>query len=130
MEAAAIRETFEETGYPNELLPLRQRTRAPLPGSNTHDAVLFTDNISEPFMITVRDLGEGTKIIWWYLTRAKPGAEKMENTQTATEQFDSHWVDAKEAVEQTTYKLDREVVATALAVLTENLLLRPTLLID
>src|ERR1700733_15655642 len=39
IEAAAIRETFEETGYPCEFLPVRMPTRAPAPGVDVMDVV-------------------------------------------------------------------------------------------
>ncbi|KAF7374989.1 Nudix hydrolase domain-containing protein [Mycena sanguinolenta] len=70
---AAVRETFEETGYPCALLPLRMPTRAPAPGVNTPDAVSVQDGISEPLAVAVRDMrsgGQGIKVVWWFVARA------------------------------------------------------------
>src|ERR1700683_1542782 len=93
VEAAAVRETFEETGYPCELLPCRMPTRAPLPGVNSKDAVRMADGLTEPIVMTLRQLGDAkVKVIWWFATRIKGNAvEKVEGTQTDSEDFESHF---------------------------------------
>ncbi|KAF7374992.1 Nudix hydrolase domain-containing protein [Mycena sanguinolenta] len=85
--AAAVRETFEETGYPCALLPLRMLTRAPIPGVNGADAAAVVAGISEPIAVIVEDRssgGEGLKLVWWYVARAI--GERVAGTQAAYEQ--------------------------------------------
>ena len=52
--ATAIRETFEETGYPCRLLPLDMITRAPAATAQTKDARESVNACEEPFMLTLR----------------------------------------------------------------------------
>lgn len=114
IEVAAVRETFEETGYACELWPQRMATRAPVPGVNHKDVRMVGDDLVEPFAITVRDLGEnGVKLISWFITLAKEG-EKVHGTQTESETFDSIFVDAANAIERLTFQGDRDVVKQAL----------------
>jgi len=117
---AAVRETFEETGYPCELLPCRMPTRAPRPGINGKDRVAVVDGITEPFSVVVRDRGaRGIKMIWWYLARAT-GEEKVLGTQTSSEAFDSHFVAADDAAARLTFQGDRETVHRALQIVRDG----------
>ncbi|KAG7095100.1 hypothetical protein E1B28_005887 [Marasmius oreades] len=180
LEAAAIRETFEETGYPNTYLPITLPTRAPMPGTNQKDVVRIAGKCtSEPIAITVRDVSNvpfawdssatetthsnllsklslqvdraktrvpNAKVIHWYATVVQsqarlfvhpeclgPGtepipdfgldelgdSEKQENTQTASESFDSQFfdVDAVDgglgAVERLTFQGDQDIARLA-----------------
>ncbi|KAJ6607413.1 NUDIX hydrolase domain-like protein [Mycena sp. CBHHK59/15] len=120
IDAAAIRETFEETGYPCELLPCRMPTRAPRPGVNAKDAVAVVDGLIEPFAVIVRDQGpRGIKLVYWYIARAT-GAEKVLGTQTEWETFDSQFVPADEADEMLTFQGDRETVRQALLIVRDG----------
>ncbi|KAF9243823.1 hypothetical protein BU15DRAFT_42645 [Melanogaster broomeanus] len=115
IESAAIRETFEETGYDCKLLPCTMTTRAPLPHVNMVDMPHVVEGATEPFAITVRSLGEekGTKIIWWYLAIATEDAKKQ-GTQTDSEDFQSEFIEAGRAVERLTFQDDREIAGRAL----------------
>jgi len=116
----ATRESFEETGYPCELLPCRMPTRAPRPSVNAKDEVAVVDGITEPIAITVRDQGaRGIKLVYWYIARAT-GAEKVLGTQTEWEAFDSHFFAADEAAEQLTFQGDRETVRQALKIVRDG----------
>lgn len=122
MDVTAVRETFEETGYDCELLPCRMPTRAPEIGINTIDVAVIGDNLTEPFAVTIRELGEskGTKIIWWFLTRVKSNVtERATSTQTDSENFDSQFFDINEAILQLSFPKDRDLVHRA-ASLVEN----------
>ena len=122
VEAAAVRETFEETGYPCELLPCRMPTRAPLPGVNSKDAVRMADGITEPIVMTLRRSGDAkVKVIWWFATRIKGNAvEKVEGTQTDSEDFESRFFDAEEALSKLSFQSDRDVASQALAIVTDS----------
>ncbi|KAJ7363926.1 NUDIX hydrolase domain-like protein [Mycena albidolilacea] len=122
IEAAAVRETFEETGYPCALLPVRMPTRAPAPGVNGPDAVAVVQGITEPIAVIVRDLsamGRGIKIVWWYIARAT-GEERVLGTQTEWEAFDAEWVPADVAAERMTFQRDRETVGRALEIVKDG----------
>ncbi|KAJ7104251.1 NUDIX hydrolase domain-like protein [Mycena belliarum] len=117
---AAVRETFEETGYPCALLPCRMATRAPRPGVNAVDAVAIVEGISEPIAVVVRDRGaRGAKVVWWFIARAT-GEEKVGGTQTEWETFDSEFVGADEAPRRLTYQGDRDTVMEALRIVRDG----------
>ncbi|KAI0270421.1 hypothetical protein BC834DRAFT_819220 [Gloeopeniophorella convolvens] len=112
--AAAMRETYEETGYPCRLLPLDLVTRAPEPGAQTKDAPALVEKSEEPFMLTLRRTvpNGGVKFIWWYATVCT-GEEHVDGTQTAAENFSSRFFDVEEAVTTATFQADRDVIARA-----------------
>ena len=111
-EDAAIRETYEETGYPCKLLPCMMMTRAPPPNTNVMDRPRVMEGVTEPFAVTFRDQN-GTKIIWWYLTIVN--GEKEEGTQTASENYRSEFIASDEALKTLTFQEDRNLVHRALA---------------
>ena len=109
----AVRETFEETGYPCRPLPLDLITRAPEAGAQTKDTAVPVPGSGEPFMLTLRHTEGGVvKFIWWYAA-VRTGEEKVEGTQTAVENFESAFFDVDEALEVATFQADREVIAKA-----------------
>ena len=121
VENAALRETYEETGYRCEFFPCTMTTRAPLPHINMVDEPRILEGVMEPFAVTVRSLGEakGTKIIWWYLTRAVDETQSK-GTQTETEDFHPEFITANMAVEQLTFQDDREIASKALRLVLDS----------
>ncbi|ESK91619.1 nudix domain-containing protein [Moniliophthora roreri MCA 2997] len=64
VEVAAVRETFEETGYPNSILPVTLPTRAPITGTNQKDVIRIAQKCNtEPIAITVRDVSS-VPLVW------------------------------------------------------------------
>lgn len=126
IEAAAIRETFEETGYPCELIPVCMPTRAPAPGTNVMDVVRVMNDATEPVAVTLRNLDrEGCKFIWWFIARVKcHGAEKVEGTQTESEDYVSEFFDTDEAVEKVSHEWGRHALKQALEVVKDNVKVR------
>ncbi len=62
---AAVRETFEETGYPCQRLPLDLIRRAPEAGAQTKDAAVPVPGSDEPFHLTSQRTENGVvKFIW------------------------------------------------------------------
>jgi 8-oxo-dGTP pyrophosphatase MutT (NUDIX family) len=117
VEAAALRETFEETGYPCRFLSnLKMWTRAPPAGANVKDVVALAPNAKEPFAVTMRTVRPGNvKFTWWYI--AEPtGAPKQEGTQTQSESFASEFFDVEIALRRLTFASDRKVVEKALSI--------------
>lgn len=117
IEAAAIRETYEETGYPCRLWPQTIPTRAPAPGINNIHTVEAVEGSVEPIAITIRDLGNsGIKIIWWFITKVEEGAQPVQDSQMEGENFRSVFMDAKVAAGYLTFANDRDVVNQALKI--------------
>ncbi|KAF5366292.1 hypothetical protein D9758_005790 [Tetrapyrgos nigripes] len=123
VELTAIRETYEETGYPCELLPCLMPTRAPEVGVNVKDAYRET-RCTEPITISVRNQGDkGAKMTWWYISIIKGDGKKVEGTQMGSENFESEFIDADEALSRLTFKGDQAVAAQALAIVRKTLAL-------
>ena len=126
IEAAAIRETFEETGYPCELIPVCMPTCALAPGVDMMDVVRVMNDATEPIAVTLQNLdSEGCKFIWWFIARVKGHrAEKVEGTQSESEDYVSEFFDADEAVEKVSHEWDRHALTQALEVMEDNVKVR------
>jgi len=117
--AAAIREVREETGYPCRLLPVRMSTRAPAAEdrADVKDEARWVEGLCEPFMVSVRELGEGkgVKFIWWFVAvLIEDGAV---GEMKGEEAFRAEFVEREEAVERLTFETDKEVLRGAIALL-------------
>jgi 8-oxo-dGTP pyrophosphatase MutT (NUDIX family) len=118
--ATAVRETFEETGYPCRLLDLDLVTRAPAAGSQTKDAAAPIRASEEPFLLTLRRTeAGGVKFIWWFAT-VRTAEDKLEGTQTAVESFESSFFPVDEALHLATFQTDRDVIARAVELVRET----------
>jgi len=119
----AVRETFEETGYPCELLPCRMPTRATIPGVYTTDVARVVDEATEPVAVSVRNLGkDGYKFIWWFLAKVKENTiEKVIGTQMETENYVSEFFDVEEGIAKLTRKSDQDVAGQAFAIVEDNI---------
>lgn len=121
IEEAALRETYEETGFKCRLWPQRMPTRAPAVGVDNVYTTQIVDDLVEPIGITIRDLGkDDIKIIFWFIAKAEDGVDKVHGTQMATEDYESTFMDAQKAVEKLTFEGDRDIVRRALALVTTN----------
>jgi len=121
IEQAAVRETYEETGFKCRLWPQRMPTRAPAAGVNNIFTTQIVDDLVEPIGITIRDLGkDDIKIIFWFIAKAEDGVEKVHGTQMESEDFESTFMDAQEAVEKLTFECDRDIVRRALSLVVGN----------
>jgi 8-oxo-dGTP pyrophosphatase MutT (NUDIX family) len=125
LEATAIRETFEETGYRCELLPHTFPVLAtpPMAGGTEGEREGGKDEgegegegtSTEPFAVQQRVTEGGVlKIIYWYLAQEDSTALKTEGTQMAGEEFDSLWVEEGDVVRTLTFDADRKVVGRAM----------------
>lgn len=116
IEQAALRETFEETGYECEFLPTDILTRVPPPGVSSGDMAREAVGATEAIAITVRQLdatGRNVKFVWWYITQIT-STRKQLNTQMITEALESHFFDAEEAIRTLNRPGDRDVAKRAL----------------
>ncbi|GLB42424.1 putative NUDIX domain containing protein [Lyophyllum shimeji] len=125
LAGAAVRETFEETGYPCALWPQRMPTRAPVPGVNDEaDLVAVADGLVEPVGVTIRELpaGRGVKIIWWYVTLVT-GEPRVEGTLAEYEAYEPHFLEPDGAIARLTFQNDRELVQKAWDIVAGNTVL-------
>lgn len=114
IQEAAVRETYEETGFKCQILPVRMPTRAPLPGSSSPDKAAVLDDSTEALAVTVRQMGEkNIKLIWWFATFVPKGEKKRTGTQMENEEFDSLFMPAEEAIEKLSFKGDQEIAFKA-----------------
>ena len=118
IEQAALRETYEETGYRCELWPQRMPTRAPAPGVDNVFRREIVEDLVEPIGVTIRHLSRRVKLIFWFIAKVEDGVDKVDGTQMATENFDSIFLGAKEAADRLTFESDREIVRRALDLVT------------
>ncbi|KAH8834867.1 hypothetical protein DL96DRAFT_1454376 [Flagelloscypha sp. PMI_526] len=99
LSATAVRETFEETGYPCELFPVKMKTRAPGPGNDIHNTEFrIIDNGTEPIAMQIRPTGNppvATKAIFWFIARAT-GEDRVIGSQMEYETFDPEWFPVQE----------------------------------
>ncbi|KAJ0322486.1 hypothetical protein COL5a_008716 [Colletotrichum fioriniae] len=113
---AALREVLEETGFRCRLLPVDMATRATAPDddANVPDQAAARRGITEPFMVTMRDVdgGSGVKLIWWYVATLKEGEGSEVGGGEA--QFSASFFSLDEAVQRLTFEDDRNVLRKAI----------------
>lgn len=106
LKTAAARETYEETGYPASILPLKVPTRATnRTGNEEH---------TESTAITQRVTNGVLKIIFWYAASVDSQALPEQGTQQEGEDFESLWLDCEQALAALTFADDREVARLAI----------------
>lgn len=114
--STALRELREETGYPCRMLKVRLQTRAPPavePEGGSKDEVRVEEVEGEPFMVTLREVGEGRmKMIWWFVAAVEEDAVKEEGE----EKFGVEMVSWEEAGEKLTFLEDRDVLQRAVSI--------------
>ncbi|KAK2813127.1 hypothetical protein FQN50_000804 [Emmonsiellopsis sp. PD_5] len=105
LEAAAVRETFEESGYKCSLLPHNLVTLAPdFQVSQAH---------TEPIAVQQRRSMGAHKLIFWYLAQVDSLETPAVGTQEAWEDFEVRWVAMNEAAGMVARQADQQVVARA-----------------
>ncbi|KAL1624705.1 hypothetical protein SLS56_007681 [Neofusicoccum ribis] len=121
---AALREVREETGYACRLLPLTMSTRAPPAVETVHtpDVPRTYEKLVEPFMVTVRELDNGTemKIIWWYVAVTEKGQDGDRSLAKGEDQFEAKFLDFADALSKLTFQGDRDVLETAVSLVHAN----------
>jgi NUDIX domain len=110
MEAAAVRETLEETGIRCELLP----------HSFPHQATPFVGEAeassaagrmtTEPIAVQQRTSQGAWKIIFWFVAQADSTVARVEGMQEDYEQYDTVWADVGSAPGMMSREDDGEVV--------------------
>ncbi len=131
LAATAVREVFEETGYRCHIHPVpRLPTRAPPSVGPSaiafqSDVVRIVEGGTEPFTITIRPTSfSQAKLIFWYIgrvdvaTSAQEGAPPQRGTHMSLEGFgEAGLYPIDEALQKLTYEGDRDIVRTAISIL-------------
>ncbi|KAG9006056.1 hypothetical protein FRB94_001037 [Tulasnella sp. JGI-2019a] len=116
IEEAALRETYEETGWPCEFMPTDILTRVPPAGQSSGTHPRLAPSSTEAIAVTFRRLdetGKDIKFVWWFITQVT-STERSLGTQMDSENFDPEFVDLDEVVNQLSRPGDRDVVVRAL----------------
>lgn len=117
LQACALRETYEETGYACSLMPLSMETRAtPSGNEHFHDVARKIGGINEPFMISLRKIGGSTlnqKIIFWYVSQVDEDKPRELNTQMENEDFEAKLLSLDEAIKVLSFDEDKLLVQQA-----------------
>ena len=125
---AALREVEEETGYKCRLHPVTMDTRAP----GIHEANDVSDQarrypgLTEPFMLTVREMGDGgVKLIWWFVAVVDgiPGDGDGNGSVpvgAGESDFRAEFFTFKEALRRLSFRNDRDVLERAIALVQDS----------
>ena len=117
LQSAAVRETFEESGYSCQLVPHTLPTKASdtRPGSTSNDYNSSNGHPhTEPIAVQQRVSNGVHKIIFWYLAKADSSVKWTLDTQDDNEDFEPRWIPIDKAVDSMSYPDDRCVVSQAL----------------
>ena len=106
LETAATRETFEESGYPCQLVKHALSTNAP-------DTMGNMDLHREPIAVQQRMKKGVRKIILWYVSQADSSGMWTAGTQEEGEDFETKWLPVQEAIKALTFEDDRRIAARA-----------------
>ncbi|KAK8098727.1 uncharacterized protein PG998_011968 [Apiospora kogelbergensis] len=120
-QAAAVREVREESGYACRLRPVTMPTRAPsdLEAADVQDLPRTYADLTEPFMLEVRDLGqgagEGVKLVWWFVAEVLRGGGYGDDAPGVPEaHFAPAFFDCDVALKKLTFQKDRDVLRRAM----------------
>ena len=105
VEDAAIRETFEESGFKCHLFKHQLSTNAQEPRDFHH---------TESIAVQQRMSHGVLKIIFWYISEVDSRTQPMTDTQEEKEEFDVEWVRMDEAPSKCSFVDDRKIVEKAL----------------
>lgn len=82
-------------------------------GPDEGDEVRMYVGSEEPFMLTLRGVGEGrVKLIWWFVA----GVEEDGEVEACEEGFERVLIGYEEAVGMLTFREDRDVVERAVGI--------------
>lgn len=119
-KAAALREAKEETGYSCRLLPVRMSTRAPPANeddTSTPDEARLLNDLTEPFSLTLRELGrDRLKLVWWFIAVV----DEAESPAAGEAMFQPCFLPCHEAVQKLTFPSDRETLQKAIEIIAQQ----------
>ncbi len=114
LKQTATRETFEETGFPVEVLPLAIPTLATTPtqvGTIEASSSAGRALVTEPIAVTQRVTNGNLKIIFWYAAQVDSTLQQKKGTQQEGEGFDTVWIPTERVMETLSFDDDRQIAA-------------------
>jgi 8-oxo-dGTP pyrophosphatase MutT (NUDIX family) len=128
LEAAAVREAYEETGYTSSLLKIKMATRATT-DDDVDDCVRLVSGITEPLMVSIRPCRSkqgGKKIIFWFLATIDETIHRVDDgtSMMSNEDFHVELVSITRALELLTSTWQHDLVKKASELLEKNTLSR------
>ena len=105
LEAAAVRENTEESGFECSLFKHKLSTNAQQLTEPKH---------SEPIAVQQRMSQGVRKIVFWYVAEVDSGSQRKLDTQEEGEEFDVEWVCWDDAPLKCSFADDRKIVEKAL----------------
>ena len=108
LEAAAVRETTEESGFECRLFRH---------GLSTNAQQLTEPKHTEPIAVQQRMNKGVRKIIFWYISEVDSHSHQKSDTQEEGEEFDVEWVRMEDAPSKCSFVDDRVIVQKALEAL-------------
>lgn len=115
LEETALRETYEETGFKCNLLPVTIKSRAtPITESKIHipNEVRLFKHVTEPIGISFRQSDKSQKIIFWFI--AKQEGLYQEATQMENEIFTVAFYKLQDAIQKVSFEDDRAIIKKAI----------------
>ncbi len=111
LHQTALRETYEETGIPVDLLPVEMETLATVPSDTP--ASDLARYVTEPIAVAQRVTEGKLKIIFWYVAQGDSEKARVEGTQQEGEEFDTVWVPFDEVASTLSFEDDKQVADRA-----------------
>ena len=112
LEAAAVRETTEESGFECRLFKHKLATNAQQLTEPEH---------SEPIAVQQRMNKGVRKIIFWYVSEVDSGSQQQLDKQEEGEEFDVEWVGLEDAPAKCEFVDDRRIVERAVEAVSRRL---------
>ena len=106
LEAAAVRETKEESGFECRLVRHRLFSNA--------QGQVGDEGHTEPIAVQQRVVGGVRKFVFWYVAEVDFTAQRMTDTQEEGEDFDVEWVRIEDAVSKCSFVDEGRIVEKAL----------------
>ncbi|KAG5292563.1 NUDIX domain-containing protein [Histoplasma ohiense] len=114
LENAALRETYEETGFRVTLFPL------PIPTLATPEAAADTygqlSAVTEPFAVSQRLVHNKLKLIFWFAAKGDSTTAPDTGTQQDGEDFEPIWAELDSGVKSLTFDDDRQIARAVIDV--------------
>ncbi|KAH8919577.1 hypothetical protein BT69DRAFT_1246298 [Atractiella rhizophila] len=123
---AALRESYEESGYRVSPLPSTFLTRStPVnedPNATFESKPRLSEGCIEPFSVQIRRYQEGeTKLVFWFLGQVEESGKREEDTRMAYETIDKvEWFDPVKVLETASLENDREIIKKAVEIVTSS----------
>ncbi|KAH8433993.1 putative NUDIX domain [Aspergillus melleus] len=108
LKDAALRETYEETGFRVTLFPLPVPTLA-TPAGDADAVGEPSSATTEPVAVSERLVHDKLKIIFWFAARGDSTAAPDTRTQQEGEDFEPLWLDLDSGVQSLSFDDDKQI---------------------